>query len=266
MRKRLLLNALPFLFLTIGIKNLAQMPVIKVVSNNADAAEQQQVQLQSMHINVQVTGNIATTVMTMVFRNNSNRILEGELTFPMPEGVTVSRYALDINGHLREAVPVEKARATEVFESIERRRVDPGLLEKVEGNNFRTRIYPLPANGTRTVLIGYEEELNFNKNQALTYRLPLDYKNAIQDFALKATVFESTQKPEMEEQPDGSFSFQNSGKNYIAEMNKTNFQPQKSLIINLPKSNAMPEALLQPAGNSYYFLVNDFPKCAKPQT
>lgn len=242
------------LFISFQWMAKAQIPILTVAQK-----ETKDVFLQSIKINVQVTGNIATTVMEMVFKNNSSRVLEGELVFPLPENVSVSRYAIDINGKMREAVPVDKAKGTQVFESIERRRVDPGLMEKVEGNNFRTRIYPIPANGIRTVLIGYEEELTLNNNQALTYKLALDYKTAIPNFSLKATVFESTQKPELEEQPDGSFSFQGSGKNYMAEMNKSNFQPDKPLVIDLPKSNDMPEVLLQPAGDNYYFLVNDFP-------
>ena len=235
----------------------AQMPVLKVKTTNA---QQEAVKLQKLNIDVQITGNIAKTLMTMTFYNNSDKVLEGELTFPMPEGVTVSRYALDINGKMREAVPVEKAKATEVFESIERRRVDPGLLEKVEGNNFRTRIYPMPAKGIRTIIVGYEEELKFQKNNVLRYHLPLDYHQAIADFTLKTTVFESLVKPELIEQPDGSFSFKNTGNTYLAEMKKSNYQPQKAITINLPKRADMPEVQMQKASSGYYFLVNVFLK------
>ncbi|TCC93739.1 DUF2135 domain-containing protein [Pedobacter frigiditerrae] len=235
----------------------AQMPVLKIKTANA---QQESVNLQKLNVDVQITGNIAKTVMTMTFYNNSNRVLEGELTFPMPEGVTISRYALDINGKMREAVPVEKAKATEVFESIEHRRVDPGLLEKVEGNNFRTRIYPMPAKGTRTIIVGYEEELKFDKSNVLLYHLPLDYNQAIANFTLKTTVFESLVKPELLEQPDGSFSFKNVGNTYLAEMKKTNYQPQKGITINLPKLTNIPEVQMQKASSGYYFLVNVFPK------
>ncbi|RNL50621.1 VIT domain-containing protein [Pedobacter jejuensis] len=218
----------------------AQMPVFKVQQAETDQ-QKEAVKLKKLSIDVQITGNIATTVMTMTFFNNSNRILEGELTFPMPEGVSISRYALDINGKMREAVPVEKAKATEVFESIERRRVDPGLLEKVEGNNFRTRIYPLPANGSRTIIVGYEEELNFNSGNVLRYHLPLDYNQPIENFSLKTTVFESVLKPELGEQPDGSFDLKANGNTYVGEINKTNYQPKNGLTINLPKRNDLPE-------------------------
>jgi len=249
---------LPFLLLFITFSSIAQVPALTITST--DPLEKKAVTLRSIDIDVQVTGTIATTTMTMTFYNNSDRILEGTLVFPLPEGTTVSRYAIDINGKLREAVPVEKTKGTEVFEAIEHRRVDPGLLEKVEGNNFRTRIYPIPATGTRTVLIAYEQELKPDSKLALKYFLPLNYQSVIPEFHLKATVFRSGSRPLLEEQPDGSFSFSGNSDVYLAEMNKTNYQPQRSLIIHLPKNNDLSEVILQPAGDSYYFLVNAYPK------
>jgi hypothetical protein len=95
MRPSKTLLILPLLFAVFFVQ--AQMPVLKV--QQAETSEQKNaVKLKKLAIDVQITGNIATTVMTMTFHNNSNRILEGELTFPMPEGVSISRYALDING------------------------------------------------------------------------------------------------------------------------------------------------------------------------
>jgi hypothetical protein len=86
---------LPLLLVTFFVQ--AQIPVLKVQQAET-SAQKDAVKLKKLNIDVQITGNIATTVMTMTFLNNSNRILEGELTFPMPEGVSISRYALDIDG------------------------------------------------------------------------------------------------------------------------------------------------------------------------
>ena len=246
------------LYTAISLAGYAQVPSIKVLGNSADL--QKSVTLQSLHIEVQVYGNIATTVMTMSFINNSSRVQEGELTFPMADGVSVSRYAVDINGKMRAAVPVEKARAAEVFESITHRNVDPGLLEKVEGNNFRTRIYPFPAGGVRKVMISYEEELHLSDAQQLSYRLPLIYNLAIPDFSLKAVVSQSNQPPLLVEGPDGSFRFQHKGAAYVAEMKKRNFLPSHGLIINLPGAALKTGALMQKAGANYYFLANLFIK------
>src|SRR5947208_1077644 len=89
------------LFICIGVN--AQQPILKV-----DPKDSANVSLTKFKTEVKVIGNYAVTIMEMEFCNTAPRVLEGELIFPMPEGVTVSRYAIDINGKMREAVPVEK--------------------------------------------------------------------------------------------------------------------------------------------------------------
>ncbi len=98
----------------------AQLPIIETPDIKGNLKETGDVFLQKLDVDAKIYGNISTTKVTMVFQNKSNRILEGRLTFPLPEGVTVSGYALDINGQLRQAVPVEKKKAKEVFETIEK--------------------------------------------------------------------------------------------------------------------------------------------------
>lgn len=235
----------------------AQIPTLQIGNEKRNP-----VILQEAKFDTKILGNLATTTATYVFYNPSKRILEGTLTFPLPEGVSVSGYALDINGKMRNAVPVPKERAKEVFESIERRNVDPGIIEKVEGNNFRTRIYPLPENGTRTVQITYHQEL---KNASSDYQYYLSFANAtkIPKFALKVWINEGSTVPKIIENPDGSFAFQKQGNQWIAEINKDNFTPNESLKITIPKVKESSNVVLQKAtGNQFYFATNlstDFP-------
>jgi len=231
----------------------AQLPTLTI-----GGKENPDVYLQSLDINVEVTGNIAATRYTMVFKNKTGRILEGVLTFPLPDERSVTHYALDINGKMREAVPVEKAKGTEVFEEIEQRRVDPGLLERVEGNNFRTRIYPIPANGTRTISIGYEEELTFERG-LLYYRLPMAYPDSLENFALRATVLNSGNKPVVPESDD-EISFDAAGENYVAALARTNYRPSRALVFALPAPADIPQVLMQSAQGSYYFLASVAPQ------
>lgn len=255
MKKRILFSVL---MIFVNLSLMAQTPVLKV----ADKENPKEVYLQTLDIKVEVAGNIATTTMYMVFHNRTNKILEGELSFPLPEGVTVSGYALDINGKMRKAVPVEKAKATQVFEEIERRRVDPGLLEQVEGNNFRTRIYPIPGNGSRKISITYEQELKINE-KSLRYYLPLNYESAIDDFSLQVTIFQPEKAPIFDETPDRGIKFDREGRNYTAMFSRKNYQPKNSLHFSLPIVEDIPEVLMQPAQGSFYFYVNHF---LKPQS
>ncbi|WP_411812763.1 VIT domain-containing protein [Chryseobacterium scophthalmum] len=242
----------------------AQIPTLEVENQ-----KKHPVILQEAKIDTKILGNLATTTATYTFYNPSNRILEGKLTFPLPEGVSVSGYALDINGKLRNAVPVPKERAKEVFESIERRNVDPGIIEKVEGNNFRTRIYPIPQKGNRTIQITYHQEL---KNFASDYQYFLSFANAttIPKFNLKVWISETATVPKILENPDGSFAFQKQGNQWIAEIAKSDFTPNESLKVTIPKNQNSSNVILQKAsGDKFYFAANvglDFPVKEKPRS
>ncbi|MCF5091101.1 DUF2135 domain-containing protein [Stenotrophomonas sp. PA-6-5C] len=139
----------------------------------APAAEQP-VKLRQARIEAEVQAGIAQTRITLEFHNPNQRVLEGELQFPLGEGQQITGFALDINGELREAVPVPKDRGRQVFEEIARRGVDPGLLEQTAGNQFRLRVYPLPAGSSRRVQLVVREPLAY-AGQGWRWTLPLQF-------------------------------------------------------------------------------------------
>lgn len=240
----------------------AQSPSIKV-----DGKESGLVYLQKLNVDVTINGAVATTTWTMTFKNKTNRILEGELNFPLAEGISVSGYALDINGRLREAVPVEKEKGTRVFENIERRRVDPGLLEKVDGSGFRTRIYPINANGTRTVLIRYEEELTWSGRSALLYHLPLAFRQALEEFNIGISVVRSAQKPVFEGNIDNELRFDEWKDTWSASRSWKNYLADRPVTIRIPKTTGASEVMMQQVGNHYFYVLSTFPahkKIEKP--
>lgn len=246
--------ALYFLLILFPTLLFAQIPTLEIPSKNGTFKTTNEVGLQKLDLQVKIVGNISTTVATMTFYNNSSRILEGRLTFPLPENVSVAGYALDINGKLRNAVPVEKAKAKEVLESIEKRNVDPGIIEKVEGNNFRTRIYPINPKGTRTIQITYNMELK-NEQKDLVYFIPLLEQKVIKDFKLNVSIFENIDAPELQEKPNGDFVFVKNGNVWNATISKNNFKAKNNLKILLPQTENGIQTIMQPASaNHFYFL------------
>jgi hypothetical protein len=169
----------------------------------------------------------------------------------------VTHYALDINGKMREAVPVDKAKATRIFEEIEQRQVDPGLIERVEGNNFRMRVYPVPAKGTRTISIGYEEELPL-EDKSLRYRLPMAYPNQLENFSVKATVWKSSLKPMVPESAE-EFLFDKVDENYVATFTRQNYRPTRAFNFALPVPVDMAQVITQSAQGSCYFFASVAP-------
>ena len=116
--------------------------------------------ISDLHISVFVLENIATTTMEIRLYNDNDCIMEGEFNFPLAQGVSVARFALDVNGTMREGVAVEKEKATQAFEAVTRRNVDPGIVEITKGNNFKARVYPIPAKGYKKAIIAYEQEIS----------------------------------------------------------------------------------------------------------
>jgi hypothetical protein len=151
------------------------------------------VRLSSLKTQVDIAGSYAETTLEMTFSNPNNRPLEGNVQLPLLPNQQAVGFALDFNGKLRQAVPVEKAKGREVFEAVERRRVDPGLLEATQGNMFRLRVYPIPAHGTRTVQVNISEALARDA-QGYHYRLPLDVFQHIDAFSLGLNL-QSAAKP-----------------------------------------------------------------------
>ena len=202
------------------------MPSIKVGNDKLG--------ITSLDIKVDVVGNIATTTYDMLFYNPTREILEGELAFPLGEGQRVSRLALEVNGKLREAVVVEKEQGRVAFEAVVRRRVDPVLLEKGTGNNYKARIYPIPAKGYKRVVLAHEQELIFSE-EAHYFHLPLGFKKNLDHFVLEMNVFDQKMKPSLEEGRIDNFQFKGLYNNFYAKTEKKNYTPSESLTIKIPQ-------------------------------
>jgi Ca-activated chloride channel homolog len=142
----------------------------------------QPVRLVGLRVDGRLIGRLARTTMELTFQNPNGRDLEGELQLPLLDGQQVTAFALDFNGKWRSAVPVEKTKGRQVFEDVTRDRVDPALLEATTGNNFKLRVYPIPANGQRKVLLTIAEHLSVDRDGKAILRLPMAVGEPVQAF------------------------------------------------------------------------------------
>lgn len=228
------------------------IPALRITNDTTAAT----VKISSLAIDVNVAANIAITTFDIFFYNPNDRILEGEFEFPMADGQHIVRYALDVEGKLREGVVVEKAKARMAFENTIRRNIDPGLVEKTKGNNFRTRIYPLPAKGTRHILITVEQVLE-QLDKDLFYQLPLFATDPIDNFSIKASVIKSSEKPVMEESGLTNFNFEKWQTLWQAKYSKTNFIANQTIAFTVPNSQANENIVVTENYNGQtYFYAN----------
>lgn len=190
------------------------------------------IELSGLEIAVKVSGLLAETTQTMRFYNANDRALEGSLSFPLPDNAVVCGYALDVEGQMVDGVVVAKQEARLILEAEERKGADPGLLEQVQGNIYRTRIYPLPPRGVRTVRVTYISNLTVDGNQA-AYHLPLIHAADVESVALRVEVIQAPVEPVISGGL-GNITLNHWEDRWVAEARLGKGLPAEDLQIRLP--------------------------------
>ena len=236
--------------------------------------------VQSLRIDVHIAGTVSRTTLIVTFENPHDRDLEGELTFPLPDGAALCGYGLDIDGEMVDASLVEKQKARVVFEEELRKGVDPGLLEQVRGNQFRTRIWPLPARGRRSVMVEYVSALD-TRDGSSVYELPLRFERPQRDvsaeqrqqfamwaaffnpasaseppserFRLRVTVAKSETAPRVWDTE--AFGFEDCGDAWVAETCQVESLPER-IRIGLPGLTEDCVAVERFADDEFYFRID----------
>jgi tetratricopeptide (TPR) repeat protein len=215
--------------------------------------------MDELEIDVKVVSNLAVTTISMNFHNDLDRVLEGRLNFPLGEGQTVSRFAMTINGRLREGVVVEKAKGRQVFETIVRQGIDPGLLEWTKGNVFKARVYPIPAKGDKKIVIAYEQELK-DAGKGFLYSLPLHFQAKVDRFHLRAEVFKQEVVPDLGSNELANLRFEKWNESFLAETKRENYLPNQSLAFLLPKQANRQRIFVEEQDGETYFYLTMSPK------
>lgn len=144
-------------------------------------------ELVSLEASAVIDGPVAFTELHMQFRNPRDRVIEGRFSITLPSGATVSRLAMRLDTGWQEAEVVERQLARRAYEDFLHRRQDPALLEKQAGNEFGARIFPIPARGTKEIILSFSQSL---VGRDAMYRLPLRGLPEIAELRVKAMVGE----------------------------------------------------------------------------
>jgi Ca-activated chloride channel family protein len=208
--------------------------------------------LRRLSIRAEISGGMAETTVRMVFFNPNRRPLEGTLQFPLQDGQRVTGFALDIDGAMRAAVPVAKEHGRAVFEAIERRQVDPALLEATQGNNFKLRVYPIPPGATRTVELTYIEALGRHGRQ-WAYRLPLAY-GKVPDFELDIKADANAGAPPVVRGSLSDIRFERGDGDYHASIKRPEFTLEGTLDIAV-EAREQPAVYRQAVDGATWFVA-----------
>jgi outer membrane protein OmpA-like peptidoglycan-associated protein len=183
----------------------------------------------SLQARAVVEDPLAFTELHLVFRNDQPRTIEGQLAITLPPGAAVSRFATLQAWGWQEGEIVERQAARVAYESFLHRRVDPALLEKQAGNEFRARIFPIPASANKEIVISYSQEL---AQASQPYRLALRGLPRLDALDARVLVGKRVARPaKMTTTLGGAAVTQD-----IVEVRKRDFQPDVDLEVPLPSA------------------------------
>ena len=128
--------------------------------------------IRSHHVSVGVRERIAETSVTQVFLNSTSQTLEATYVFPVPEGASVSGFAMWVNGQRVDGELLDAGTARTVYEQIVARMRDPGLVEYIGDNLFRARVYPILPGAEQRIEIRFTQTLDY-QGSVVRYHYPL---------------------------------------------------------------------------------------------
>ena len=199
------------------------------------------------HVHVVLQPPVALVQIDQSFYNPSSRQEEGTFVFNLPQGASVSRFAMYTTPtRLIEGELIGRQRAAGIYQSIVNRQRDPAILEQIGDNLFRMRVFPIFAKDTKRILLDYTLPLLPRQNAATgaglsrgqggeyRFRLPLfsDLK-PIWDFRLSGTILGPTRpdSPVSRSHPGLTFGRNDDGA-VTFDFRQQGYQPQTDFSLN----------------------------------
>jgi Ca-activated chloride channel family protein len=128
--------------------------------------------IKSIKIETKIAGQVATTHVEQVFRNDTGATLEGTYFFPIPETASISEFAI-WDGERRLVGEVRsREEARRIYDEIVRRQRDPGLLEYAGRDLFQASIFPIAPHSDKKLELTYTQVLKAESG-TVAYRYPL---------------------------------------------------------------------------------------------
>jgi Ca-activated chloride channel homolog len=155
--------------------------------------------IKSINVDVKVNGQVATTHVEQVFRNDSPYTLEGTYFFPIPETASIVEFAIWENGKKLVGEVRSREEARRIYDEIVRRQRDPGLLEYAGKDLFQASIFPIPPNSDKKLELTFSQVLKAESG-TVAYRYPLGTGNRAwainQPVPMRNVNYSETKRPD----------------------------------------------------------------------
>jgi hypothetical protein len=180
-------------------------------------------ELVSLSASAVIEDPLAFTELRLLFKNPEPRVREGRFRITLPSGATISRFAMRIGDRFQEGEVVEQQAARVAYEDFLHRRQDPALLETEAGNEFSARVFPIPANSTKELIVSYSQELTRADEP---YLLPLRGLPKLGKLSIRAVVKKSSGSATAASSLGGQRAQQE-----VVEVDKSDFMPDRDFSV-----------------------------------
>lgn len=218
--------------------------------------------IQRQTVKVAFADALAETMVDQRFFNPSNRPVEGWYWFTIPDGAHLTGFALETDGRLVEGEIVERHDAAAKYEKAIARNNDPALLEWIDDRTVRARIFPVPALGSRRIVVRYQQLLAEAEGK-LRYTYPLAggpgrATPTIEEFAMQVELGDLGEHYEVATL--GEARLEGEGKAKRVTMRRSGYAPRADFQLELVRKagetkEPMRLALLDPGGDQGRFLM-----------
>ena len=132
----------------------------------------QPLETKTLRVEAKMNFNVAQVKIDQIFHNSTKKRIEGMYLFPIPKGMTVQNFTMEIDGKPVNAELLTADKARKIYEDIVRRQIDPALMEYQDGGLIKLRIFPIAPNADRRITLQFETELG-QDNQLAALELPI---------------------------------------------------------------------------------------------
>src|SRR5438105_12744271 len=142
-------------------------------------------------VTITLEDQVSITRVEQTFRNHTDRQLEATYVFPVPKGASVNRFTMWVNGKEVSGEMLEAAKARQIYTDIVSRTRDPGLLEYMDNNLLRMKVFPILPKSDQKVALSFTAEAMQDAGVVeYIYPLKTDGKatSTLQGFSIQATI------------------------------------------------------------------------------
>ena len=142
-----------------------------------------------------VREGVSETEVDQTFFNPAERDVEGWYWFTIPSSASITSFSVETEGTLVEGEFIERRQAAANYGQAKSSGHSPAILEWIDRDTYRAKIFPVPAGGTRRVLVRYIELTPVVEGR-LSYVYPMGSgaPARIGEFALNADLGEEGPK------------------------------------------------------------------------